>query len=315
MHVVEQAAVPASRHPARPTSKPAESTRRFAPRRRWPAVAVLALALLHCVLPFRHQWRHRGDEGYSSLWTEEGSLFAWHMKRVERSGWLALRVLALDTTQREWTLIPETDTALHPAQAGFLPVSPTMLLTYAQHLQTLYAARGVNVSVFAHDSCVSANGRPAQRLFVAAADLLEAAATYDRIWAPTGVGSFLHEWGATSPTLRCDLQPAADAEAVQRASDATFRWLYGHLLFSRPHKKDWPWRGRTRIPAGRTIGRTPAGAAMASCASDTSNAATEGAAEPEGRLWNSRGAPAWARVSSFVHARNAIWTPVDAPPE
>ncbi|KOO27031.1 hypothetical protein Ctob_002855 [Chrysochromulina tobinii] len=63
--------------------------------------------------------------------------------------------------QREWTLIPETDTALHPAQAGFLPVSPTMLLTYAQHLQTLYAARGVN--------------------------------------------------------------PAADAEAVQRASDATFR--------------------------------------------------------------------------------------------
>ena len=335
VHVVEQAAVPASRHPARPTSKPAESTQavtkptestqavtkpaesthRFAPRRRWPAVAVLALALLHCVLPFRHLWRHRGDEGYSSLWTEEGSLFAWHMKRVERSGWLALRVLALDTTQREWTLIPETDTALHPAQAGFLPVSPTMLLTYAQHLQTLYAARGVNVSVFAHDSCVSANGRPAQRLFVAAADLLEAAATYDRIWAPTGVGSFLHEWGATSPTLRCDLQPAADAEAVQRASDATFRWLYGHLLFSRPHKKDWPWRGRTRIPAGRTIGRTPAGAAMASCASDTSDAAAEGAAEPEGRLSNSRGAPAWARVSSFVHAHNAIWTPVDAPPE
>jgi hypothetical protein len=335
VHVVEQAAVPASRHPARPTSKPAESaqavtkpaestqavtkpaesTHRFAPRRRWPAVAVLALALLHCVLPFRHLWRHRGDEGYSSLWTEEGSLFAWHMKRVERSGWLALRVLALDTTQREWTLIPETDTALHPAQAGFLPVSPTMLLTYAQHLQTLYAARGVNVSVFAHDSCVSANGRPAQRLFVAAADLLEAAATYDRIWAPTGVGSFLHEWGATSPTLRCDLQPAADAEAVQRASDATFRWLYGHLLFSRPHKKDWPWRGRTRIPAGRTIGRTPAGAAMASCASDTSDAAAEGAAEPEGRLSNSRGAPAWARVSSFVHAHNAIWTPVDAPPE
>ena len=311
VHVVEQAAVPASRHPARPTSKPAESTHRFAPRRRWPAVAVLALALLHCVLPFRHLWRHRGDEGYSSLWTEEGSLFAWHMKRVERSGWLALRVVALDTTQREWTLIPETDTALHPAQAGFLPVSPTMLLTYAQHLQTLYAARGVNVSVFAHDSCVSANGRPAQRLFVAAADLLEAAATYDRIWAPTGVGSFLHEWGATSPTLRCDLQPAADAEAVQRASDATFRWLYGHLLFSRPHKKDWPWRGRTRIPAGRT----PAGAAMASCASDTSDAAAEGAAEPEGRLSNSRGAPAWARVSSFVHARNAIWTPVDAPPE
>jgi len=331
VHVVEQAAVPASRHPARPTSKPAESTQavtkpaestqavtkptesthRFAPRRRWPAVAVLALALLHCVLPFRHLWRHRGDEGYSSLWTEEGSLFAWHMKRVERSGWLALRVVALDTTQREWTLIPETDTALHPAQAGFLPVSPTMLLTYAQHLQTLYAARGVNVSVFAHDSCVSANGRPAQRLFVAAADLLEAAATYDRIWAPTGVGSFLHEWGATSPTLRCDLQPAADAEAVQRASDATFRWLYGHLLFSRPHKKDWPWRGRTRIPAGRT----PAGAAMASCASDTSDAAAEGAAEPEGRLSNSRGAPAWARVSSFVHAHNAIWTPVDAPPE
>ena len=362
VHVVEQAAVPASRHPARPTSKPAESTQavmkpaestqavtkpaestqavtkpaestqavtkptestqavtkpaesthRFAPRRRWPAVAVLALALLHCVLPFRHIWRHRGDEGYSSLWTEEGSLFAWHMKRVERSGWLALRVLALDTTQREWTLIPETDTALHPAQAGFLPVSPTMLLTYAQHLQTLYAARGVNVSVFAHDSCVSANGRPAQRLFVAAADLLEAAATYDRIWAPTGVGSFLHEWGATSPTLRCDLQPAADAEAVQRASDATFRWLYGHLLFSRPHKKDWPWRGRTRIPAGRT----PAGAAMASCASDTSNEAAERAAsEPEGRLSNSRGAPAWSRVSSFVHAHNAIWTPVDAPPE
>ena len=120
VHGVEQAAVAASRHPARPTSKPAESTHRFAPRRRWPAVAVLALALLHCALPFRHLWRHRGDEGYSSLWSEEGSLFAWHMKRVERSGWLALRVLALDTTQREWTLIPETDTALHPPrQASF----------------------------------------------------------------------------------------------------------------------------------------------------------------------------------------------------
>ena len=290
--------------------------------RRWPLTLLLVLtaAVPHCLLPLRHWAWHGSDVGHSSLWTDEGALYSWHMKLTERTGWLALRVVADDDRgdgePRTWTLIPETDTALHPDQAGELPHNPTMLLAYATHLRQLFAARGVpRVSVYAHESCVAVNGRPPQRLYMQHVDLLAHAEWYTSARAAlrgvTGVGRFLHRWGDAE--VRCALEPSTDAESIQRASDATFRWLYSDL-FTRPTKADWPWHGRSRVPytAPREGGREEQeGSRWAACEAGLQGAFAASAADQE--AVDDGLVPSWATSSSFIHAYEAVWTPVDQP--
>ena len=150
-------------------------------------------------------------------------------------------------------------------------------------------------------------------------NLLAHAHEYERAWASSGVGRFLHPWhvGEASATqlapthrqLLCNLRPRPDAEIVQRESDATYRWLYSQL-FVRPQLNDWPWRGRSRLPLADATGVPSAPSAWDACAAG-SEGSTEATAEVLGetpvRL------PAWATASSFIQAHDALWTPADAP--
>jgi vitamin K-dependent gamma-carboxylase len=58
--------------------------------RRWPKRVVQLLAVPYFLLPLRHVLWYRGEK--SSLWTDEGHLYAWRMKSVEKVGWLVLAV-------------------------------------------------------------------------------------------------------------------------------------------------------------------------------------------------------------------------------
>ena len=136
------------------------------------------------------------------------------------------------SAQRVWRLVPETDPALYPGQAGDLPHTPAMLLRYVQHLHTLLSRQGVTNLTITASSCVSVNGRPAQPLYKPATDLLQHGPSYfafaNALRPYSGVGRFLTGW-QVSPTnstfipfsaSRVDLSPASQAllSLVQRTS-------------------------------------------------------------------------------------------------
>jgi len=260
----------------------------------------------------------------SSRWTDEGALFAWHMKLVERVGWLTLRVqvVSSDATALEqappmhngsWTLVPETDTALYPDQAGEVVTNPGVLLHYARHLRGLFAARGVEVAVFA-SSCVAVNGRAAQPLFAPDVDLLRHADRYHSLAAglrgESGVGSFLTRWRPLEPSDACPLRrpqgAASDEEALamQRQSDATYAWLYAPL-FGRERLSAWQWEGRSRLPTALAAWRRGT-----QPANDADCAAGEGEASPA----SPPAPPPWASRCSYLHASEAVWCPSEASP-
>jgi hypothetical protein len=254
----------------------------------WRARLVAFLAIPHVILPFRHLVFYGGER--SALWTDEGHLYSWRMKLVERRGWVLLEVTDA-ASGRAWRLAPETDTALHPDQAGELAHNPLMLLRYSEHLRDVFALRGVpGVSVHAVGSCVSANGRPAQPLFMSHANLLEHAANYSSIQAAvqglSGVHRFLHPWGAGTPGSEADRCELGAAPPGQRESDEAYRWLYAPL-FARPHKSSWPWSGWSRVPKE-----------SGSCLGDPLHP------------------PTWATMCSFLHAaggEGGVWCPHDHP--
>ena len=59
-------------------------------RRRWARRVILILSVPHFLVPLRHFVWHWGER--SSFWTEEGLLYAWRMKSVEKAGWVVLEV-------------------------------------------------------------------------------------------------------------------------------------------------------------------------------------------------------------------------------
>ena len=261
-----------------------------APARRRPLLVAAAVAVgaLHGLLPLRHLLLPE-----ASRWTGEGSLWAWHMKLSAKRGWLALHVAATDAdgAAREFTLVPETDPSLYADQAGHLTHEPASTLQYARHLRALFAAKGYAVASVRASSCVAVNGRPAQPLFLADANLLaHADGDYLGVFAlRSGVGTFLHPWGSAAAAA-CDLarpQGAADddaAAAVQRASDAAYRWLHAPL-HRRAALAEWAWAGRSRVPS-----------ALAD-AGEACDATERGAL------------PSWATRCSFLSAAEALWCP------
>ena len=259
------------------------------PARRRPLLVAAAVAVgaLHGLLPLRHLLLPE-----ASRWTGEGSLWAWHMKLSAKRGWLALHVAMTDAdgAAREFTLVPETDPSLYADQAGHLTHEPASTLQYARHLRALFAAKGYAVAAVRASSCVAVNGRPAQPLFVADANLLaHADGDYLGVFAlRSGVGTFLHP-GARRRRA-CDLarpQGAADddaAAAVQRASDAAYRWLHAPL-HRRAALAEWAWVGRSRVPSALA----DAGEACDATGRDA--------------------LPSWATRCSFLSAAEALWCP------
>ena len=92
-------------------------------RRRWPRRLVLLLSIPHTLLPLRHLVWFSG--GRSSLWTDEGHLYAWRMKLVEKRGWVQLELRGRQETRRALELAP----ALAPAYK------------HANHCHSHYALR------------------------------------------------------------------------------------------------------------------------------------------------------------------------------
>ena len=329
------------------------------PQRAWPRALVAALSVVVMLVPLRGLvWFGYGRSG---MWTDEGALYAWHMKLVEREGWVVLQVKGnappssqaartaartaaassasaasqtasqADDAPSRWYLVPETDTALHPDQAGELAHNPTMLLHYAEHLAALFRLGGVaNVSVRAISSCVSANGRAAQPLFMSTANLLEHSAAYRSARAElsmaSGVGTFLHPWHSgsyaaarlhmrvASPAHLCDLETPPPH---QRESDDTYKWLYAPM-YMRSTMADWPWRGRSRVPTAGEAEQRPHERCDAesgdeevpfddSGSSDAAGTEDKHAHEPD-----EPPRPAWARKCSYLHAAKSVWCPMDA---
>ena len=293
--------------------------------RLWPLRLTMAMAVPFALVPLRGLLWYSYER--SGLWSDEGQLYAWHMKLVEREGVLVLKVTGRvpppspappsppppsspSATWDTWHLVPETDTALHPDQAGELPHNPSMLLTYAAHVAGLFSRRGIrNVSVTSLLSCVSVNGRRAQPLYLSHVNLVEYSGVYASLRAEwtgySGVGRFLHPWHSagrsasmahlrSSPSVAhgCALR---EPPPHQRESDATYRWLYADL-YSRPSKADWPWQGRTRMPPAAE----PRGYETAESCASRDAPSTQSTA------------PSWARSCSYLHAADSMWCPEDA---
>lgn len=261
-------------------------------RRRATALALCAYGVVHVAAPLRHTGV---ADASSPSWTDEGALYAWRMKLVERTGWLALRVsLSFSSPEAEaeaaatmaaargegeavWWFIPETDPALYPDQAGAVVHTPSMLHAYVRHLAAALHTRGATVASIRAVSCVGVNGRPTQPLFRPDAELLH------HSWA---TAELLTAWRPADAAPLCSLSAlhgtTSEEEALrrQRASDAAYRWLYTPLA-RRSRVLDWPWRGRSRMPAAY---EQPAAGAETAVAD-------------------------WLTRCSFIQAVDALWCP------
>jgi len=300
-------------------------------RQRRTTLALCAYAALHMLAPLRHAGC---ATAVSPSWTEEGALYAWRMKLVEKTGWLVLRVSlelpaaaaaepeaaaataaagaaaaaageggdetgAQAEAAQTWWLVPETDASLYIDQAGAVVHSPPMALAYVSHLAATLAARGAAVTSIHAVSCVAVNGRSPQPLFNPHADLLQVLAQ------PSSALPLLTPWRAAGAPPLCNLSALhgapseTAAQQLQRASDAAYRWLYAPLA-ARSRLSEWPWRGRHRSAAAQhddSEGVTVAGAGAA--------AVGAAAAAPlpihEGH---------WLARCSYLQAVEALWCPI-----
>lgn len=128
------------------------------------AIAVTAFCLLQFLLPLRH-WLYPG----TVLWHEQGMRFSWRVMLREKSGAVSYRVV--DADGRTWVVTPRD--YLSELQYREMAGQPDLILQLAHRIRDDFNARGKGpVQVYA-DAWVSLNGRPAQRLIAAEADLAQ----------------------------------------------------------------------------------------------------------------------------------------------
>ena len=136
-----------------------------------PARCSLGLALFiavyvgwQTVMPLRH-WAYPGNVS----WTEEGHLYAWHMKLRSKSGKIRLVVKNKDNGEASDVLLTDF---MESWQARRMTTKPDMILQFAHFIGRELERKGVsNVSIHA-DARVSLNGRRAQQLVDPDVDLL-----------------------------------------------------------------------------------------------------------------------------------------------
>lgn len=163
-------------------------------RGQWITASILAAyVLFHIVMPFRHLL-YPGDVS----WTEEGHLYAWHMKLRRKSGDAHFTALTRDgrrlperellkhappeqlarkdrRVQRLWAdeRITSADDYLYltPRQRKKMSGRPDMILDYAQFLAGEFRKHGYGDVAIYCDSMVSLNGRPRQPIVDPEVDL------------------------------------------------------------------------------------------------------------------------------------------------
>ena len=299
-------------------------------RQRRTTLALCAYAALHVLAPLRHAGC---ATAVSPSWTDEGALYAWRMKLVDKTGWLALRVSLVlpaaaaaepeavaaaaaavaaagggggggggdgggeagaQAEAQTWWLVPETDASLYIDQAGAVVHSPPMTLAYVSHLAAALAARGAAVVSIHAVSCVAVNGRSPQPLFNPHADILQVLAQQP------GAPPLLTPWRAAGAPPLCNLSALHGAPSdtaarqLQLASDAAYRWLYAPLA-ARSRLSEWPWSGRHRTAAAERDG------------SESVTVAGVGAAVAA-RLPIHEGH--WLARCSYLQAVEALWCPI-----
>ncbi len=108
---------------------------------------------IQLVLPIRHYF-FKDDV----LWTEEGHRMSWRMMLRSRSGTVQFKVV--DKATKIETLI-KPEAYLSQKQSRRIATYPDFIWQFAQRLKKDYASNGQDVAVFATNSKVSVNGKPA----------------------------------------------------------------------------------------------------------------------------------------------------------
>ncbi len=129
-------------------------------------VLLAFLAVYVCwqlLLPLRH-WLYPGNVN----WTEEGHLYAWHMKLRSKSG--RARFIVTDNAGNEYKISPTR--YIKKWQARKMAARPDMIHQFAYYLGDRLRAEGMRVSSIRVDARVSLNGRRRQRLIAPDVNLL-----------------------------------------------------------------------------------------------------------------------------------------------
>lgn len=145
--------------------KPAADPSSVAPGLPRPAVYVLLVAWVgyNCFMPLRH-WLYPGNPS----WTEEGHLYAWHMKLRSKTGRARFHVLDKDTG--EHFRVRPAD-YLTDRQLRKMKTRPDLAHQFALYLAQVYRDQGhANVAVHA-EVLAGLNGRPLEPLIDPAVDL------------------------------------------------------------------------------------------------------------------------------------------------
>lgn len=121
--------------------------------------AVLAFLVVYIswqlFLPLRH-WLYPGNVS----WTEEGHLYAWHMKLRSKSG--RVRFVVMDETGDEFRVSPRG--YLKSWQRRKMATRPDMIHQFVYYLGDRLRAEGKSVVSIRVDARVSLNGRRRQYL-------------------------------------------------------------------------------------------------------------------------------------------------------
>ena len=131
----------------------------------WAVLAFLAVYVSwQLLLPLRH-WLYPGNVN----WTEEGHLYAWHMKLRSKSG--RARFFVMNEEGNESKVFPTR--YIKSWQARQMATKPDMIHQFAHYLGDRLRAEGIKVVSIRVDARVSLNGRRRQRLVDPDVNLLQ----------------------------------------------------------------------------------------------------------------------------------------------
>ncbi len=121
--------------------------------------------MVQLALPLRQHFI-KGDV----LWTEEGHRLSWRMMLRSRYGTVQFKVVDKANGKSQ---IVELDDYLTTKQKRRIAAYPDFIWQFAQHLKKEYAEKGQEVAVYATNSKVSINGRPARAFIDPKTDLAD----------------------------------------------------------------------------------------------------------------------------------------------
>ena len=141
----------------------AKAPKKFSLRQQWVAGVVLVFAVWQILFPFRH-FLYPGNVS----WTEEGHMFAWHMKLRSKQGRTNFTVVDPNTYR---TFAIELEDYLTDRQIRKMTTRPDMMLQFAYYIEDVYKEKGIEDPAIYVDAMVRLNGRPYQQMIDPTVDL------------------------------------------------------------------------------------------------------------------------------------------------